>query len=109
MPPAAWRPLLAVTAATGVWAGLGAALGGLLRHQVAATVTALVWVLFVENLGAAMLGQVGQWLPGRAVLALVGGSPADELLPAALAAPVLACYVVLGALAAGVCTTKRDV
>jgi len=69
-PPARdWQALAGLTVA---WGAFGVAIGGLLRHPVAAVVTGLLWVLLVENLGAGLPGYNGRWLPGQAGHALAG-------------------------------------
>lgn len=64
-----------LTLAAAIWAVLGVAIGALVRNQVVAVSMAIVWVLAVENLGSAVLGEAGRFLPGQSAhgLALVGG------------------------------------
>ncbi len=61
-----------------LWSALGVAIGGAVRHQVAAIVGALAWLLVVENLVLGFAPEWGQWLPGSAAGSVIGmfeGSP----------------------------------
>ncbi len=86
-----------------LWAAIGVAIGAMVRHQVAAVVGALVWVLLLENLGATVLGDAGRYLPGQAAHALAQASQAGTELAPAAGAVVLVAY----ALAAGAAATVR--
>jgi ABC-2 type transport system permease protein len=98
-----------LVAASALWAIIGVAVGAVVRHQVAAVVGALIWVLVVENLGAGLLGQAGSYLPGQAAHALAIASQAETLLAPAIGALVLGGYAVLAMVAATVRMTRADV
>lgn len=95
--------------ASGLWAAMGAAVGAVVRHQVAAVVGGLVWVLLVENLGAGLLGDGGRFLPGQAAHGLAQASQAGTLLAPAAGGVVLVAYAVAGAAAAVVRMARTDV
>ncbi len=95
--------------AAGLWTALGAAVGAVVRHQAAAVVGGLVWVLLMENLGAALLGDGGRFLPGQAAHGLAQASQAGPLLAPAAGAVVLVAYAVAAAAAAVVRMDRRDV
>lgn len=92
----------------GAWAVLGVAIGALIRHQVGATVTVIVWILAIENLGSVMLGGLSDVLPGQAGLALAGAGDRVALHPFAGAA-LLVAYIVGLSLAAVVALDRRPV
>jgi ABC-2 type transport system permease protein len=60
---------------------LGVAFGALVRAQVVAIVVALVWIFLVENLFAALLPDVGRWLPFQALGGLFIPQAAVSQLP----------------------------
>lgn len=95
--------------ASAAWAVLGVAVGALVRHQVAAVVGGLVWVLVVENLASGLLGDAGRFLPGHAAHGVANAAAVTDLLPTWTAAAVLLAYVtVLGLLAVGT-LSRREV
>jgi ABC-2 type transport system permease protein len=74
------------------WAWLGVALGGLVRHQTAALVIPLLWLLVVETLLPAYgLAWLTPFTPGGATRAL-GGESFPGALPLWAAGLVLALY-----------------
>lgn len=79
--------------ATMVYAVLGVGYGALVRNQVAAIVSALLWVTLADALLVALLPKVGRWTPGGAsqALAQVATAKSDNL-PVWGAALVLAGY-----------------
>ena len=90
---------------------LGISVGALIRNQIAAIIAALVWVLLVEALVVALLPNVGKWLPGGAVSAILQTTSfsGTQYLPVWGGALLLAAYaVVLGAIAAAT-TMRRDI
>jgi ABC-2 type transport system permease protein len=92
-----------------VWAALGVAVGALIRHQVAAVVGGLVWVLVVENLASGLLKGAGRFLPGQAAHGVANATAVSDLLPVWAAVAVLIGYVVvLGSLAV-VALSRREV
>ena len=58
--------------ACALWAALGAAIGAAARNQVAAIVGAVVWFLIAEPLVGALLDDVGGYLPGPGLAAILG-------------------------------------
>lgn len=97
--------VLGLVAASALWAAIGVGVGALVRHQVAAVVGVLVWLLVVENLGAGLLGSAGRYLPAQAGHGL---AQIPHLLDAPLAAAVLAAYGVTVLVAAHLALTRRD-
>lgn len=98
-----------LTVAAGAWAALGVAIGALVRHQVAAVVGGLVWVLVVENLASGLLKEAGRFLPGQAAHALANATAVSDLLPWGTALSVLFGYVVLLGLFAVLTLSRREV
>lgn len=91
-------PLLEIAARSTViaalWALLGVAVGAAVRHQAAAVLLAMLWLLVVEQLLPAYgLDGLTPWLPGGATGALAG-VPAPGALPFWAALLVLAGYIV---------------
>lgn len=79
-----------MVAAMALWGVIGAGVGATIRNPVAVAVGGLVWVLVIENLGAASLGTVGTYLPGQVSQALVRSRDAVELLSPGTAVVVMA-------------------
>lgn len=100
--------LAGLAAASGLWAVIGLALGAIIRHQVAAIVAALLWVLLLENLGAGLLGDAGRFLPGQAAHALAQATGAGVLLAPAAGGTVLAAYVATAAVGATIALRRVD-
>ncbi len=96
-------------AASALWATIGVAAGAIVRHQVAAVVGALLWVLLVENLGAGALGEASRYLPGQAGHGLASASQAGTLLAPAAGALVLGAYALLAVAVAAVRLTRSDI
>jgi ABC-2 type transport system permease protein len=96
-------------AASALWATIGAAVGAIVRHQVAAVVGALLWVLLAENLGAGPLGQASRYLPGQAGHGLATASQAGTLLAPAAGALVLGAYALLAVAVATARLTRSDI
>lgn len=99
---AGWRSLGGLALAGGLWAALGAGVGAVVRHQVAAVVGPVVWVMFLEETVSGPLGQLAAYLPARAGTALA-------VIPSATAALILASWVAAAWFAASVVTARRDV
>lgn len=100
--------LVGLAAALAIWATIGVAVGAIVRHQVAAIVGGLIWVLVIENLGASLLGDAGRYLPGQAAHA-VADVPMDALLTVSVAAVVLVVYAAVAALLGATVLVRRDV
>ena len=98
-----------LVAASALWAAIGVAVGAVVRHQVAAVVGALVWVLVVENLGSAVLGAGGRYLPGQAGRALASATQGELLLGAAAGGVLMAAYTLVAVLVAALTLARRDV
>ncbi len=93
-----------IVVATASWAVIGAAVGIAVRHQVAAVAGVAIWILAVENLGSALIGEAGRFLPGQAGFGMAGlpglAPPTAGLVVALWLAAVLA--------AARVTLVRRD-
>lgn len=94
-----------IVAATGFWGFLGTAVGFAVRHQVAAIIGVVVWILVVENLGAALIGPAGRYLPGQAAFSLAGG---PDVLPVTAGASMLVVYAAALLSIAGMSLIRRD-
>jgi ABC-2 type transport system permease protein len=100
--------------ASGLYALVGLGLGSLLRNQVAAIVVAVAWVQLVEGIVLTVLPEVGKWLPGGAVQAIVHadigvGTGTEDLLPAWAGTLLLVGYGLAFAAIAAFTTTRRDI
>ncbi len=91
--------------ATAAWAVLGAAVGVAVRHQVAAVAGLVVWILAVETVGSALIGDAGRFLPGQAAFG-VAGLPGLATPP--VAALAVALWVVAMLAAARTSLIRRD-
>lgn len=91
------------------WAVIGVGVGAVVRHQVAAVVGAVLWVLVVENLGASFLGGAGRFLPGQAALAVAQAAVSPDMLPVSAAAALLTGYVAAALALAGTQLHRADV
>lgn len=104
--------LLGAMLATAIYGVLGVGYGALVRNQIAAIVSGLLWTTVADGLVVTFLPAVGRWTPAGATAALTqaaGGSEGIELLPVWAGALVLTAYGVLFA-AIGVRTTvSRDI
>jgi ABC-2 type transport system permease protein len=98
-----------LVAASAFWSVIGVSIGALVRHQVAAIVGAVIWVLVVENLGAGLLGDSGQYLPGQAAHALAQATEVGPLLAVPVAAVTLSAYAAVLWLSAATALARRDV
>jgi ABC-2 type transport system permease protein len=108
-----WQMAVAAFVIMAAYGVIGVALGALIRNQVAAVVTVLVWMLAVEYILVPSWPAIGRWLPLGVVTSLlqVGASLGldGELLPVAVAAVVLLAYTVVALLLAARVTPRRDV
>ena len=91
------------------WAAIGVAAGAIVRHQVAAVVGALIWVLVVENLAAGFLKGAGRYLPGQAAHGLANASVAGDLLSPRAALAVLGTFASIALAAAAAALVQREV
>lgn len=95
--------------AAAMWGVLGVGIGALIRHQVAAIVGGLVWMLVIENLGAGFLGDASSYLPGQSAHSLARAGEVGDLLAVPVAAGVLGTYAVILWAAGMIATRRRDV
>jgi ABC-2 type transport system permease protein len=90
------------------WAGLGVGVGLAARHQVAAIVGSLLWVMIGESILISLLPEVGKYLPSNATSAMIGG-PGEELLGPAGGALMLAAWSAAAIGAGAILMRRRDV
>ncbi len=95
-----------MAAAGVVWASIGVGFGAAVKHQVAAIVGALVWLLVGENLAELFAPSAARFLPGHAAGAMIEQATGGSLLPSSTGAAVLVAWVV-AAIAAGVVAMQR--
>jgi ABC-2 type transport system permease protein len=101
-----WLTLGGVVLYATLFAILGVAFGSLVRNQVVAIVSALTFVLLLEQLLTQAGVSIAEWLPGNAGAAVVR-TPGDFVDPGAGAALLLA-YALVIALAGVVVVSRRD-
>jgi ABC-type transport system involved in multi-copper enzyme maturation permease subunit len=101
-----WLTLAGVVLYAVLFAILGVAFGSLVRNQVVAIVSALTFVLLIEQVLAQSAESVGKWFPGNAGAALVR-APGELLDPGSGAALLLA-YALAIAVAGMTVTAHRD-
>jgi len=101
--------LLGSIAATTIYAIVGVGVGSLIRNQMAAVITALAWVLVVDNLLVSFAHEIGRWTPGGAAGALANRAAGDGLLPMWGGALLFVGYGVAFAVAGTRFTIRRDV
>jgi ABC-2 type transport system permease protein len=87
---------------------LGVALGSVIRNQVAAIVVVFAWLLVLEPLLGAGLGDNARYLPGAVIAAIVGADDGD-LLSTGGGVAVLLAYVAVLAAVGGRFVFTRDV
>jgi ABC-2 type transport system permease protein len=101
-----WLTLGGVVLYAALFTMLGVAFGSLVRNQVVAIVSALTFVLLMEQLLTQSAEMVAKWFPGNAGAALVR-TPGEFLDPGAGAALLLA-YGLATALAGLIVVVRRD-
>jgi ABC-type transport system involved in multi-copper enzyme maturation permease subunit len=106
--------LLGSVLSTALWSLFGAALGILLRNQLAGIIAAFVWSFYAEWLLVLLLPSVGRWtLTGLSKAAAgwnrTGLSVQGDLLPAWAASLVFLGYAIVIALAARLISVRRDI
>jgi ABC-2 type transport system permease protein len=89
-----------------VWAMFGVGVGAAVRHQVAAIVGALVWLLVGESLAEMFAPGAARFLPGHAASAMIEQATGGSQLPGSTGAVVLIAWVA-AAIAAGVVAMQR--
>lgn len=110
--------LLGAAIGLALFAVLGVSLGSVITNQVAAIVTALLWVLLIEPLVGLAFPDVGRWLPGGALNAamdvglradLTGGLTSSDPLPPWAGMVVLLGYAIVLAAIGSRTTLRRDI
>jgi ABC-2 type transport system permease protein len=105
------RELGLIVVASVAWSAVGLGIGALVKHQVAAIVGSLVWLLIGENLVGAFLPSVAKFLPGSASSSMIGQAVdgGTVLLPALVGAAVFGAWIVGLVTAGGVALERRDI
>jgi ABC-type transport system involved in multi-copper enzyme maturation permease subunit len=102
--------LLGALLATAIYGVVGVGYGALVRNQIAAVVSALLWSSVVDGLLVQFLPKLGKWTPGGASGALTEvARKGVDLLPVWGGALVLTAYGVVFALVGLRTTVSRDV
>jgi ABC-2 type transport system permease protein len=89
-----------------LWAVVGVALGTIIRNQIVAIVGGLIWLMGVEEMLKPNLGDLADYLPGNAGLAMVIAPTWGLAFSAAL---IFLSFGVLVSLASLFAMTRRDV
>jgi len=101
---------LGITIFAGLAGALGAALGALMRNQVAAVVTVLVLIFVLDPTLSALVEDVAPFTLSGLSTSMSGGEDSSvDLLPRAVAAAVWALYTLLIAVVAAVLIDRRDI
>lgn len=105
------KVLLGSLVAVTLYSMLGVGFGALIRNQVAAVISALLWVMLVESSLVAFLPEVGRWTPGGAASAMTLSEPmrGTQLLAPWVGALLFLAYCVLLAVVGARSTLRRDV
>ncbi len=90
------------------WAALGVGVGLAVRHQVAAIVGSMLWVMVGETILISLVPEVGKYLPSNATSAVIGG-PGEELLGPAGGALMLAVWSAAAMGVGAILMRRRDV
>jgi ABC-2 type transport system permease protein len=108
-----WQVVAAAFLTVALYGVMGVAIGALIRNQIAAVVSVLVWMLAVEQILVTSYPAIGKWMPTGASFGLLQLGPLGSTEGALLAAPigglVLAGYTVVACVLALIVTPKRDV
>ena len=67
----AWVTLVGMAGAGALWGTIGVFVGAIVRHQLAATIGALLWLMAIEDTVRSLVGDIGDYLPGSMGMALV--------------------------------------
>ncbi|GAB3206644.1 ABC transporter permease [Marinactinospora thermotolerans] len=109
------RMTAGVVAAITLYVLLGIGLGALIRNQVGAIMTGIVWTFLLETIVVSVPGlqEFGKWTPGGVTTALYDtgadfGFGAAEVLPMGTAVALLTGYALLFSLIASFTTVRRD-
>jgi ABC-2 type transport system permease protein len=100
------RSLASATLVGALWAVIGVGIATLVRHQVAAIVGAVFWVMFIEDIVAGRLGRWGNYLPANAGSDL---SVFTSVRAATVAAALLGGWAAASWIAGSVAFRHRDV
>jgi ABC-type transport system involved in multi-copper enzyme maturation permease subunit len=100
--------VVGLLAAAALWGALGVAYGSVVPNQVGALVTALIWLLIIENILAGLVPEVARFTPGKAAQALMRVEVEDLLTMWAAAVVTIGYIAALAAIGATV-TMRRDV
>lgn len=92
------RALLGLAVAGALWAAIGVGVGAVVRHQVAAIVGPVFWLMFVEEMVASRLGHWASYLPAQAGFGLVSSSVRAGYVPAMVLAAWVAVVWTFGTL-----------
>lgn len=92
-----------------LWAAIGVSIGVVVRHQVAAIVGALAWLLVVENILSGLIPKIAAWLPASASGAAMGIDSASALVTPAVGLIVLVGWTVGAVALASTVIRRRDV
>jgi ABC-2 type transport system permease protein len=76
------RAFAGLAVAGALWAAIGVGIGAAVRHQVAAIVGPVFWLMFVEDMVASRLGHWASYLPAQAGFGLVSPSVRAGYVPA---------------------------
>jgi ABC-2 type transport system permease protein len=103
------------TLAGGLWAAIGVGWGAIVRNQVGAIVSGLMWIFLVENLGG-LIPTVGDWIQkyglngvSNAVGAVPSQGDASNMLDQLPAALLMLGYAVVFVVAGALVLRDRDV
>ncbi|HSJ70610.1 MAG TPA: ABC transporter permease subunit [Acidimicrobiia bacterium] len=102
------RAFAGLIAGTAGWAAIGTAVGAIVRHQVAAIVGGLIWVLVVENMASGFVPELSRFTPGQAAHALAEVTRASNLTSIPVAAVTIGAYLLVGAVTAAWTLQRRD-
>jgi hypothetical protein len=94
--------------ASALWAVIGVGVGAVVRHQVAAIVGGIIWILIGDDLASGALKSAGRFFPVQAANALAHLSRAG-LLAAWTGGLVFAGYAVLLVTLGSIAMSRRDV
>jgi hypothetical protein len=97
-----------IVTATLLWGVIGVGVGAVIRNQVGAIVSTIVWSLLPAPLLQNLYPEVGRFTPSAASDALSGSSDSDLLSPAT-GGLVLVLWAVMFVVAGAAVTAARDV
>jgi ABC-2 type transport system permease protein len=108
-----WQTMAAGFAVMAAYAVIGVAIGAVVRHQIAAVVGVMVWMLAVEHIVIASYPTVGQWLPVGATFSVMQLDQTNgldgQLTSASIGGLILLGYTAVAVALALHTTPKRDV